>query len=76
MSDENKLQTSVWLNALYTSFIQSVADTRGIEVAALKQMANEGKIQSANDALENNLVDGLLYDDQVKKLIAKKVRVN
>jgi len=75
MSDENKLQTSVWLNALYTSFIQSVADTRGIEVAALKQMANEGKIQSANDALENNLVDGLLYDDQVKKLIAKKVRV-
>jgi protease-4 len=75
MSDANKLQTSVWLNALYTSFIQSVADTRGIEVAALKAMANEGKIQSANDALQNNLVDGLLYDDQVKKLIAKKVRV-
>jgi len=76
MSDANKLQTSVWLNALYTSFIQSVADTRGIEVASLKQMANEGKIQSANDALQNNLVDGLLYDDQVKKLIAKKVRVS
>ena len=75
MSDANKLQTSVWLNALYTSFIQSVADTRGIEVANLKAMANEGKIQSANDALQNNLVDGLLYDDQVKKLIAKKVRV-
>ena len=75
MSDANKLQTSVWLNALYSSFIQSVADTRGIQVAALKAMANEGKIQSANDALENNLVDGLLYDDQVKKLIAKKVRV-
>ncbi len=76
MSDANKLQTSVWLNALYTSFIQSVADTRGIEVANLKAMANEGKIQSANDALQNNLVDGLLYDDQVKKLIAKKVRVS
>ncbi|TRZ82164.1 MAG: signal peptide peptidase SppA [Sediminibacterium sp.] len=75
MSEANKLQTSVWLNALYTSFIQGVSDTRGIEVAALKQMSNEGKIQSANDALQNNLVDGLLYDDQVKKLIAKKVLV-
>ena len=75
MSEANKLQTSVWLNALYTSFIQSVADTRGIEVNALKEMSNEGKIQSANDALQNNLVDGLLYDDQVKKLIAKKIRV-
>jgi protease-4 len=75
MSEANKLQTSVWLNALYTSFIQGVSDTRGIEVAALKQMSNEGQIQSANDALQNNLVDGLLYDDQVKKLIAKKVLV-
>ena len=61
MSDANKLQTSVWLNALYSSFIQSIADTRGIEVGTLKTIANEGKIQSANDALENNLVDGLLY---------------
>jgi protease-4 len=76
MSEENKLQTSVWLNALYTSFIQGVSDTRGIEVNALKEMSNQGKIQSANDALENNLVDGLLYDDQVKKLIAKKIRVS
>ncbi|MEY4052369.1 MAG: signal peptide peptidase SppA [Chitinophagia bacterium] len=75
MSDANKLQTSVWLNALYSSFIQSIADTRGIEVGTLKTIANEGKIQSANDALENNLVDGLLYDDQVKKLIAKKISV-
>ena len=76
MSEENKLQTSVWLNALYTSFIQGVSDTRGIEVNVLKEMSNQGKIQSANDALENNLVDGLLYDDQVKKLIAKKIRVS
>lgn len=76
MSEANKLQTSVWLNALYSSFIQGVSDTRGIEVNALKEMSNQGKIQSANDALENNLVDGLLYDDQVKKLIAKKIRVS
>ena len=75
MSDANKLQTSVWLNALYTSFLQGVADTRGMEVASLKQLANDGKIQNANDALQNNLVDGLLYDDQVKKLIAKKLQV-
>jgi len=75
MSEANKLQTSVWLNALYTSFIQGVADTRGLEVASLKALSNDGKIQSANDALQNNLVDGLLYDDQVKKLIAKKIHV-
>jgi protease-4 len=75
MSDANKLQTSVWLNALYTSFIQGVSDTRGIEVANLKAFSNDGKIRSANDALQNNLVDGLLYYDQVEKLMAKKMHV-
>ena len=75
MSEANKLQTSVWLNALYNNFLQGIAETRGIEVATLKALSNDGKIQSANDALQNNLVDGLLYDDQVKKLIAKKVHL-
>ncbi len=76
MSDANKLQTAVWLNALYASFLQSIVETRGVEFAHLKAISNEGKIQSANDALHYNLVDGLLYDDQVKKLIAKKVHAS
>ena len=37
-------------------------------------MANEAKIQSAQDALSNGLVDGLIYDDQLKKMIAKKLK--
>ena len=75
MSEANKLQTSIWLNALYNNFLQGTAEKRKIEIAALKEIANEGKIQNANDALKYHLVDGLLYDDQVKKLIAKKVHI-
>jgi protease-4 len=75
MSEANKLQTGVWLNALYTNFLEGVAEKRKIDLVTLKALANEGKIQNANDALQNHLVDGLLYDDQVKKIIAKKVHV-
>ena len=75
MSEANKLQTGVWLNSLYNSFLEGTAEKRKIEVATLKAIANDGKIQSANDALQYHLVDGLLYDDQVKKLIAKKVHI-
>ena len=75
MSEANKLQTGVWLNALYNSFLEGTAEKRKIEVATLKAIGNDGKIQSANDALQYHLVDGLLYDDQVKKLIAKKVHI-
>ena len=75
MSEANKLQTGIWLNALYTNFLEGVAEKRKMDVATLKELANDGKIQNANDALQNHLVDGLLYDDQVKKVIAKKVHV-
>ena len=73
MSDANKQQTSVWLNGLYDHFISSVASARQIAPEKLKTMANEAKIQSAQDALLNGLVDGLIYDDQLKKTITKKL---
>jgi len=74
MSDANKQQTGVWLNGLYDHFIYSVASSRQIAPEKLKALVNEAKIQSAQDALSNGLVDGLIYDDQLKKMIAKKLK--
>jgi protease-4 len=74
MSDANKQQTGIWLNGLYDQFINSVASARQIAPEKLKAIANEAKIQSAQDALSNGLVDGLIYDDQLKKIIAKKLQ--
>ncbi len=74
MSDANKQQTGVWLNGLYDHFINSVASSRQIAPEKLKALVNEAKIQSAQDALSNGLVDGLIYDDQLKKIIAKKLK--
>ena len=73
MSDANKQQTGVWLNGLYDHFISSVSSARQIAPEKLKAMANEAKIQSAQDALSNGLVDGLIYDDQLKKMISQKL---
>lgn len=73
MSDANKLQTSVWLGGIYNQFIQLTAASRNLQADSLKYIANEGKVQTAYDAFRFHLVDGLLYDDQVKALIAKKV---
>jgi protease-4 len=74
MSPANKLQTSVWLNGVYDNFINGVALQRNINADSLKSWSNEGKIQSAFDAQQKHLLDGLYYDDQVKKLIAKHVQ--
>jgi protease-4 len=74
MSEANKLQTSVWLNSIYNSFIEGTAEQRKLDPVFLKAIANEGKVQTANDALVFNLIDGLVYDDQLKKIIAKKLK--
>ena len=73
MSDANKLQTSIWLNGLYDHFIATVASARQIDPIQLKKLAEDATIQTAQDALDNGLVDGLLYDDQLKKIISKKL---
>ena len=75
MSDANKLQTGIWLNSIYNNFIQGTAEMRQLNADSIKAFANEGKVQNAKDALKYKLVDGLIYDDQLKKIISKKLRV-
>ena len=75
MSEANKLQTGIWLNSIYTNFIQGAAEMRNLNADSIKAFANEGKVQNAKDALKYKLVDGLIYDDQLKKIISKKLRV-
>jgi protease-4 len=75
MTPENKLQTTVWLNDLYNDFLVKASQTRKIDTATLHQLANEGKIQNAKDAVDNKLVDGLKYDDEVKDEIKAKLNI-
>ena len=73
MTPENKLQTTVWLNNLYNDFLLRVSTSRHIDTFTLHQLANEAKIQTAQDAVDNKLVDGLKYDDQVKDEIKSRL---
>jgi protease-4 len=76
MSPENRLQTSVWLNGIYNSFIEGTAQQRKLAQDTLKSLSDKGLVQTPYDALKNHLVDGLLYDDQVKLEIAKKIKID
>ncbi len=72
MTDANRLQTNVWLGDLYSDFLQTTAEARNIDTAKLHQLANDGAIQTANDALTYKLVDGLKYDDEIKAILLKR----
>ncbi len=66
MTEANRLQTAVWLGDLYGAFLKATSTARKIDTAVLHQLANEGDIQTAQDAEKYQLVDGLKYDDEVK----------
>lgn len=76
MTDANRLQTSVWLGDLYNHFLFTASQSRNIDSAKLRSLAVSGTIQTAADALNNNLVDGLKYDDEVKAEILALLRQN
>ena len=73
MTDANRLQTNVWLGDLYNNLLLKTAGARNTDTATLHQLANNGTIQTANDALKYNLVDGLKYDDEVKDEILHRL---
>jgi protease-4 len=76
MTPENELQTIEWLGDLYQHFLVKTSEARGIDTATLHNLANTGAIQTAQDALNNKLIDGLKYDDQVKDEIKKRLNID
>jgi len=65
MSEANRLQTSTYVNALWDVMVEGIAESRGTTVAELDSIADFALVQDAKDALEQGLVDSLVYKDQV-----------
>lgn len=76
MTAANRLQTSVWLGDLYTDFLHTAALARKLDTAQLRALAVQGSIQTAHDALQHDLVDGLKYDDEVKREIQDRLHIS
>lgn len=75
MTDANRWQTSVFLNDLYKQLLLQTSASRHIDTGSLHGFANTGVIQTANDAVKYRLLNGAVYDDQVKENIVRRLRL-
>ena len=73
MSEENRLQTAVFLNELNDFAIGKIAENRNMTFDRLKEINNNMLVRKNQDAVDLGLVDGLWYDDQVKDLLREKL---
>jgi protease-4 len=76
MTEPNRLQTSVYLNDLYSRILLSAAEKSKSDTAQLHGLANTGAVQTASEAVKYKLIDGLKYDDEVKNEIIKNVKID
>lgn len=76
MTDANRIQTSVWLGELYNHFLQTTAASRKKEVSFFRSLAEAGAVQTAYDALKYGLIDGEKYDDEIKSIIQRKLKIS
>jgi protease-4 len=76
MTDENRLQTTVWLNDIYNDFLVKTAEARKTDTAILHQLADAGTIRTPEDAATHKLIDGVKYDDEIKDEIKKRLKID
>ncbi|HTA27785.1 MAG TPA: signal peptide peptidase SppA, partial [Bacteroidia bacterium] len=75
MSPDNKIQLRGLVSSLWVNMLKDIADSRHLTVGAINTMADSLSINSADEALKYNLVDSLLYPDQVSELVTSAGRL-
>lgn len=76
MSDVDRQQTSAYLNGIWKYLLKGVGESRNIPIAKLNEYA-DSVITFANpaDYLKMKLIDKLLYTDQVRNEIKKRLGI-
>ncbi|MEO8583546.1 MAG: signal peptide peptidase SppA [Flavitalea sp.] len=75
MTDANKLQSSELMFDLYSNLLIKTSSAREIDTATLHRYADSNRVEFASQALQNNMVDGLKYDDEVKDEIRGRLKI-
>ncbi len=73
MSDYNRTQLREIINGFYESYLQQVAPARKMSETQLHDIINNLKVQNADDAKQNGVVDELYYIDQVQDQLREKL---
>lgn len=71
MSPENRLQMESLLQSIWDFVVAEIAKSRELDADQLQMYASTLAIESPQDAVDLNLIDGLMYRDQLADELAK-----
>ena len=76
MSAENKLQITKLLDDVWKNMTHNIKDSRNISLESLNEIADSIYSYNSTGCLKYNLVDNLIYEDQLDSIIKKNIGVN
>lgn len=75
MSEANREQTEKYIGSLWGHFVKGIAESRGLTVEKLNEIADKALVQNAKDAVEQKLADRLMFKDEVIKELKVKTGI-
>jgi protease-4 len=75
MSDANRVQYQAYLNQVNTSLLASIGSHRKLDSTQLISMANNLEVGSSEEAFSKGMIDGVLYEDQVRDTIRRLIGI-
>ena len=76
MSSENKLQIKKLLDDVWKNMTHNIKDSRNISLESLNEIADSLYSYNATGSMKYQLVDDLIYEDQLDSIIRKNIGVN
>ncbi len=73
LSPENREQLQAYIDDVESLFVNAIADARNMSADKVESMMDNDVLFSAVDAAEHGLVDGLLFNDQVRGRIGASI---
>jgi protease-4 len=69
LSEANREQIEALQSTVNTEFMGAIAEARSISPSALRQLAEDDALLRAEEAVDEGLIDGLRYEDEVRALL-------
>ncbi len=75
MSDENRKQVSGFLQATWDHLLEGISKARGVDIPALKRLADNMAVRTPGEALKNKMIDGITFKDEVLSGLKRKLGI-
>ncbi len=71
MSEENRQQLQAYVDAVWKTWSSQISTARGISIEKINQLTDDLSLATAQNALDEGLIDGLMYKDNMIDTLVK-----